>query len=75
MRCLSIAIFDCRRKAGNYIPITKSYSESSSYWTNIMKMESKPFSSKSRVNLIKEYMKIVSDMPSFGSHYFSGKVV
>lgn len=42
---------------------------------NLIKMEMKPFVGKARKTLVKEYMKIVSDLPSFGAHYFSGKVI
>ena len=61
------------KRIGNYLPVAEDSTSAENFAEGVLK-EFKTWKSKARAVIIKEYLKIVSDTPTFGAHLFSGKV-
>ena len=56
------------------MPVTLGYQDSPEFWVSIIRPEVNKYKGKTRMAIIKEYMKIVSELPTFAGHLFSGTV-
>jgi hypothetical protein len=58
----------------NYIPAIGGGTEATTAITDLIKGKIKEYIGKARPALVKDYIKAVCDLPTFGAHLFSGTV-